>query len=369
MTRRTFLSASIATLAASAFAQDAKPAAKPDPTVQKQAGDALTKGLVFLQKQQKPDGSWSTPDYPAMTALVALSFLRSPAAKSHTAQTGKALDFVRKNAQPDGGIYAKAMGNYNTSICLTALLVANESKDEKIIDAAQTYLVGGQRKNQADPALNGGFGYEAGSGTGRGQRPDLDNTVFTLEALALYRDTHKNKEKKDGLDWASAIQFVTACQNLPSQNKEKWASDAPENKGGFIYSPGDKSLRSYGSMTYAGLLSLIYAEVKKDDPRIAAAFEWLGRNYTLTENPGRGNEALYYYYYVIAKTLAAAKVEELTGPEGKKFNWRKDLTEKLVSLQKPDGSWASENGRYREKDPVLVTCYAVLALDLISAHG
>ena len=33
-----------------------------------------------------------------------------------------------------------------------------------------------------------------------------------------------------------------------------------------------------------------------------------------------------------------------------------------MSLQKADGSWASENGRFMEKDPVLVTCYATIAL-------
>ena len=64
-----------------------------------------------------------------------------------------------------------------------------------------------------------------------------------------------------------------------------------------------------------------------------------------------------------------ARVDSLTGPQGKKIDWRKELTEKLLSLQKPDGSWVSENGRWMEKDPVLVTCYAVSALDLIFARA
>jgi squalene-hopene/tetraprenyl-beta-curcumene cyclase len=44
-------------------------------------------------------------------------------------------------------------------------------------------------------------------------------------------------------------------------------------------------------------------------------------------------------------------------------NWRDELTKKLLSLQKPDGSWSNETGRWMEKDPVLVTSYVVLALN------
>ena len=36
-----------------------------------------------------------------------------------------------------------------------------------------------------------------------------------------------------------------------------------------------------------------------------------------------------------------------------------------VNLQQPDGSWANPNGRWWEKDPNLVTAYAVLALEII----
>ena len=45
-------------------------------------------------------------------------------------------------------------------------------------------------------------------------------------------------------------------------------------------------LRSYGSMTYAGLKSMIYAGLSHDDPRVKAAWEWIGRNFTVDENPG-----------------------------------------------------------------------------------
>jgi len=48
---------------------------------------------------------------------------------------------------------------------------------------------------------------------------------------------------------------------------------------------GRVALRSYGSISYAGLLSYIYADLQRDDPRVQAAFDWLRGNYTLDEIP------------------------------------------------------------------------------------
>jgi squalene-hopene/tetraprenyl-beta-curcumene cyclase len=64
-------------------------------------------------------------------------------------------------------------------------------------------------------------------------------------------------------------------------------------------------LRSYGSMTYAGLKSMIFAGLKGDDPRAKAAVAWARQHYSLTENPGLGSAGRYYYYHLFAKALAA----------------------------------------------------------------
>jgi squalene-hopene/tetraprenyl-beta-curcumene cyclase len=50
---------------------------------------------------------------------------------------------------------------------------------------------------------------------------------------------------------------------------------------------------------------------------------------------------------------------------GQKIDWRKELALKLINLQQRDGSWSNENGRWWEKDPALVTAYAVLSLEMI----
>ena len=65
----------------------------------------------------------------------------------------------------------------------------------------------------------------------------------------------------------------------------------------------DGGLRSYGSMTYAGLKSMIFAGLKPDDPRVKAAVEWIKKNYDIDANPGMGQAGLFYGYHTLAKGL------------------------------------------------------------------
>jgi squalene-hopene/tetraprenyl-beta-curcumene cyclase len=78
-----------------------------------------------------------------------------------------------------------------------------------------------------------------------------------------------------------------------------------------------------------------------------------------------GDDGRYYYYHMMAKALAAAQVKSIALADGTNIDWRQDLAKKLIDLQSSDGSWVNESGRWWEKDPVLVTSYAVLALEAI----
>jgi squalene-hopene/tetraprenyl-beta-curcumene cyclase len=113
------------------------------------------------------------------------------------------------------------------------------------------------------------------------------------------------------------------------------------------------------------VLSFLHADMKKDDPRLLAARDWLARHYTLEENPGQGVQGLYYYYHLMAKGLTALGMTELKTSDGRAVDWRAELAAKLLSLQRTDGSWASENARWMEKDPNLVTTYCLLALSYV----
>lgn len=138
-----------------------------------------------------------------------------------------------------------------------------------------------------------------------------------------------------------------------------------DSKAGEMKLPdGRLALRSYGSMSYAGLLSFIYADVKKDDQRVVAALDWLKKNYTLKENPGMERAGLFYYYHLMTKALAAADVKTLETPKGK-VDWAGELALKLINTQAGDGSWVNDTARWMEKDSVLVTTYCVLSLEII----
>src|SRR5690606_32614902 len=110
----------------------------------------------------------------------------------------------------------------------------------------------------------------------------------------------------------NALLFVSRCQNLESEHNTSPLA-AKVNDGGFFYtvagggqgpeSADGQGLRSYGTMTYAGLKSMIYAGVDKNDKRVKAAIGWIAKNYDLKSNPGMGDSGLYYYYHTFAKAL------------------------------------------------------------------
>ncbi len=360
-------------------AQEPIPQRTADLSVRNEVQLAIDKGLDWLRKNQNPDGSWSLNEQPALTALPLSAFMAGPGRdfeKSPPAFLQKGYQFLLSSVQPDGGIYRKGLANYNTSISLMALLAAHDAKFDPTVRAARDFIISQQAKGLADPSLDGGMGYGS-TGSAR-QHPDLSNTEAALDALYHSKiETGSELPHAKDLDWAAAIAFIQRCQNLPSVNKEKWASNDPENKGGFVYFPGEsaagemqlpdgkKALRSYGSMSYAGLMSYLYADLKKDDPRVKAVMDWLRAHYSIEENPGMGSDGLFYYYQMMAKALHASGTREMKLANGREVDWRKDLALKLIDLQKPDGSWANDSGRWMEKDPVLSTSYALLTLEII----
>jgi squalene-hopene/tetraprenyl-beta-curcumene cyclase len=356
-----------------ARAQEIIPHNEADLSVRNEAGIAIEKGIAWLKQHQNPDGSWSLNDYPALTALPLWAYMGDPDTPRGPKPDyiRKGYDFILSSVQPDGGIYRKGLANYNTSISLIALVLANDGKYAPAIRAAHDFVIGQQAANMPDSSMNGGIGYGP-TGSGRGH-PDLSNTVIALEAIRrseVIADTERPGGPK--LDWNAAIQFIQRCQNLQSVNKASYVSTAADDQGGFMYFPGDSEAgeagkggaRSYGSMSYAGLLSYIYANLTKTDPRVTGAVDWLKNHYSVEENPGMGIDGLFYYYQVMAKALSTYGATELPLASGKKVDWAKDLTLKLIDLQNTDGSWANESGRWMEKDPVLATAYAVLTLEM-----
>ncbi|MCC6578962.1 MAG: hypothetical protein IT440_00855, partial [Phycisphaeraceae bacterium] len=290
-------------------------------------------------------------------------------------------------ARPDGGIHAGMLENYNTAICLSTLALVNDQPGvQAIIAKAQNNLRDTQWHDQNDPAgkaVNDSHAFFGGAGYGHHGRPDLSNTQIMLEGL-----------HDSGLDckdpaFVRAMVFITRCQGVPQNT---FCGDKIQPDGGFIYATSiDKDhigvpesaaspelmdeaklgkpvsgLRTYGSMTYAGFKSYLYAQLDRKDPRVVAAYNWICRNYTLDANPGMSEQGryqgLFYYYMTFARAFEAWGQPTLVAADGQTRRWANDLVDKLVSMQKPDGSWSNDADRWMEGDVNLTTAYALIAL-------
>jgi squalene-hopene/tetraprenyl-beta-curcumene cyclase len=320
----------------------------------------------FRTKGQAADGSFSAESSPAITALVTTAILRS----GRTADdplVAKSLKYLQGLARPDGGIYSEnsKTQNYETCVAIQCFAEANRDKRyDELLKKAEAFVKNIQwdaGEGHDKSSVNYG-----GAGYGSSKRPDLSNTAFLIDALK------SAGRQADDEAIQKALVFVSRCQNLETEfNTTEFAAKNPD--GGFYYTPAaggssqagktaEGGLRSYGSMTYAGLKSMIFAGLGPDDQRVKAAVRWLRQHYTLSENPGMGNAGLYYYYNTFAKALSAAGLDKFEDSSGKKHDWRADLIAELARRQRPDGSWVNENNRWLEGDANLVTAYALLAL-------
>lgn len=346
---------------------------------------SIAEGLEYLAGQQQDNGSWS--HYPGVTGLVLTAYLRAPVSlqEQYPANIDAGLLFILSHVRDNGGIYPDQepqLRAYNTSICLLALVAADNPRYRDVIINARDYLLSLQADEDegvtVDSSTYGGIGYN------RDERSDISNMQFALEALRKSEEYKPNAEfggeveyrgdvvqevaetSNKELFWEKAILFLERCQNNKEYNDYEWSGD----DGGFVYYPGVSKAggtTSYGGMTYAGMKSLIHAGLERDDPRVQAAYRWIRANYTVEHNPELGRQGLFYYYSVMAKALSAFGEPSIVDTTGTSHDWRADLAGQLIEIQNPDGSWLNDNGRWWENNPDLVTAYSILALEEILA--
>jgi squalene-hopene/tetraprenyl-beta-curcumene cyclase len=358
-------------LGVGAAPQPSKKTIGPDPKV----WDRVTsKAIDYLTTHQGENGSWSEDKSPGVTGIALTGMLHTGKVTAKDPVAEKALKFIESLVNPKAGHIAGKkprvqLQNYVTCVNVLALVAAKQDKKYKaVIGDAVKFL----KKLQWDEEegkkpsddFYGGAGYDSKS------RPDLSNTQFFLDAL---KDAGISK---DDPALKKALIFVNRCQNLKGEGKNQpWAKKI--NDGSFIYSaaaggqtkvadkPVSGALPGYGSMTYAGIKSMIYCGVSKDDERVTKAYEWIQKNYSVDKNPGmppvREKWGLYYYYHTMAKCLDVLGVDYVKDAKGKLHDWRADITAALAKRQNKDGSW-SNNSHWMEADPNLVTGYALMAL-------
>jgi len=348
--------------------------------------EAVAKALDFFDANQRSGKfGFAGFDDPGITGMALSAAIRSSRLlerepPSYVDQGLEYLDSLRKD---DGSVFLTGLKTYVTSVALMAFADSGNPSYAEAIAEARDFLVAVQADEdegysvEEDP-FYGGLGY------GGDERPDLSNTQMALDALrAAGLD-------KDHEAFQKALNFIKKCQNQAETNPtEVILSDGRRvvagTDGGGVYYPGDSKAgikeidkgvfvaRSYGSMTYALLKSLIFTGLDPEDKRVKAAVKWVEKHYTLEENPGfeetknpdAGQQGLFYYYLTMARALEALGQETITDARGTPHPWKKELARKILSLQRVDGSWINERSpRWFEGNPVLATSYALLVLDI-----
>ncbi len=334
------------------------------------------KGIDFLLTQQDPTGAWVPQVGPAITAMVVRGLVQSGRPLTDPA-VKKGLDFIETCHQKDGGYYKDSNPNYNSAVVLSmfAALPDTSDKHKQTIASLQNFLKSLQqdetKKDDKGNAITKDNPWYGGSGYGE-DRPDLSNTAFMIEAL------HESGLPANDPAIQKALIFVSRSQMNGETNSLDFAKKATD--GGFIYTPvnggeskfgdidrlneGDSLLRSYGSMTYSGFKSMLYAGLTQSDPRVKAAVKWIQGNWSLDYNPGSSSfDGQYYFLHAFAKAMYAWGQDSVTDSKGVKHNWRTELVDTLTHNQSPDGSWVNpKSPRWFEGNPVLVTAYSVLCL-------
>lgn len=324
---------------------------------------AVDRAAIYLAQAQGADGAFTAP---GVTSVVTTGLLRN-GRSADDPLVARSLKYLEGMVQPNGGVYQPDSLYRNYETCLAMLCFTEANRDgryDKLLKNADRFIK--QEQWDESEGHDRSSMYYGGAGYGRHERPDLSNTQFLIEALKAAGNGPDDEAMQ------KALVFVSRCQNLETEhNTTDFARTNPD--GGFYYTiaAGGSSmagetpeggLRSYGSMTYAGLKSMIYAGVGPDDPRVKAAFDWIRKHYDLETNPGMADNGLYYYYHTFAKALNAMGVDKVEDADGVKHDWRRELRQELLSRQRPDGSWVNENPRWMEGEPSLVTGYALLAL-------
>lgn len=362
-----------------------------DAEYREKARSIADRAIGYLRSQQDDTtGGWNHnpdgPNLPAISGLVVTGMLLDARIDQHDESVSRGVEYILSYAKDDGGIHDDFLQSYNTSICLSALADVRLPKASGAIVSGQSFLKGLQYHEGFDGSVEAthfsepvpvDHPYYGGIGYGKHGRPDLSNLGFFMQAM---HDTGASSEDES---MKRAMKFLERVQMVDEINDMSYADESQQ--GGFVYAtvPNLESvdgragqsqagtiveehedgtritrLRAYGSMTYVGFKSLLFADLAPDDPRVTHARRWIGEHFTIDENPGMGAQGLYYYYCSMARALGAWGEDEISG-----VDWREALIDKLATLQSADGSFAAQHDRWMESDPVLITAYALIAIE------
>jgi squalene-hopene/tetraprenyl-beta-curcumene cyclase len=375
-------------------------AAAPQEDVVKKLTETFASAADWVVSQQQETGAWlqgpagkAVPS-PAYTGLMIAALGNAPASlkSRYKAATDKGVAYLISRTNADGSVGEGPTGafikTYATGIALMGY--ASVERTDKVANAirgAQAYLKQNQLKEGKDA---GGVGYGDDKPDGsKTTIANLSTTGFSAEGM------HVSGLPQDDEFWKLVVKYVRKCQNNSETNNDpefvaelKAKGLVVGNDGSLYYSTvadpkaqkagtkkvADKeSIAGYGSMTYDGIKTYIYAGLKKDSPEVKSAIDWVRKNYSVELHPGFPFDAaqrqhlrgLYHYYLVMSRALEAYGENPFETFDGKKHDWAREIAEQLVESVKEDKMWKNDNPAWFEGDPLLVTSYVLVTCDTL----
>lgn len=361
----------------------------------------------WIVAQQDASGSWKQgvpgreAPSPSYTGLILTALGNAPASvkPKYKPAIDKATGYLLSKVNPDGSVGEGPTGaflkTYGTAIALMAFSSLERTEAVgQAIRGAQAYLKNNQLKEGGD---RGGSGYGDDSPTlGKDGKPttkkgiaNMSTTGFAAEGLKM------SGLPQDDEFWKLVVEFVRRCQNNSELNNDpqfvaalKAQGLAVGDDGGLFYAPladrgqfkagtrkvADKEvIQSYGSMTYDGIKTYLYAGLKKDSPEVKSAVDWVRKNYSVELHPGFAFDqvkrehlrGLYHYYLVMTRALDAYGENPFETFDGRKHDWPREIAEQLIKAVKETKMWVNDNPGWFEGDPVLSTSYVLVTCDVL----
>jgi hypothetical protein len=247
----------------------------------------------------------------------------------------------------------KGQGNtYHVGAVTTALAAVDRRKYHDTIKLCATWLIAAQNED-------GGWRYQSAGDYAKrmaAARKAWEKRVKQNPRLGrIQRRWTRSKQTSDHSCTQFGLLGLRAAHDIgldvPQETwkkAEKYLVDTQGKDGGWSYTSPS---RSYGSMTAASLGGLYICGMKlhqrsrvcgeyEQNERIAKGLNWLAKNFTVTENPGRGKSYVGYYLYAMERCCAFSARRKIG-----KHDWYAEGAAHLVQTQNKGGNWGNVRGR------------------------
>jgi squalene-hopene/tetraprenyl-beta-curcumene cyclase len=317
--------------------------------------EALRRGRAYLLAGQTDDGALGPRERPdvcgvATTALALWALSRTEDLATDSAPSDRAARYLLAHVQPDGGVYdpRRALHVYTSGVAARALQArCADAPSEELERAWRNAEVFAHRRGVPESVLD----EDGEARLPTGQAPER-------AAELLHGDAELGEAEERALRFLEQLSGASAEVGPLRTRAHGWrlppGVDAP--------------------FSYEDVLPIVYRSLRPEDDLARRALAAIRKHYTLERNPdltrryGDGgfreeHQGIYYYYLLLARTLAAFGDPSLHLESGEEHDWVRELARRLLVLQRPDGAWSNASDRWWEGEPVLVTSYAMLALD------